>query len=134
MALMIRLMSRRKLNLSQNCVCPPVISTSRVSSTTRATLTDKEADQGWHEILRGKWMYAESLEERSFAPITLGNDTIRQTLRVSLSRDENCRTYVDQFRLHERIVHVAGRQKDNRESDEYIFVCIVQGVGVVSTA
>jgi hypothetical protein len=79
-------------------------------------------------------MYAESLIERSFAPVTLGYDTIRQALRVRLSRREDFGTYGDQFRLHERIVYVAGRQEDNRESYEYIFVCIVQGVGVVSIA
>ena len=40
-------------------------------------------------------------------------------------------THRDQFRLHERVVHVSGREEDDSESDEDVFVCIIESVGIV---
>jgi len=54
--------------------------------------------------------------------------------RPCLSARVNEWTYRYQFRLHERVVDVSGREEDNGESDENIFVCVVQSVGIVPVA
>lgn len=41
-------------------------------------------------------------------------------------------TYRDELRLHERIIDVSRREKDYGERDQDVFVCVIQGVCVVS--